>query len=86
MAIEYPDKRARYAGLSAADFTPGAPRSDNPTKHEGKVTKAARDGAPREKFRVATDPNNPANQPPVEVIEPPKPAFDAVPDPALTEL
>lgn len=89
MAIEYPDRRNRYQGLNPADFEPGTARFDNPVKPPAdmvRVQPAKRGSVPGENFRVTTDPENPANKPPEPIIEEPKPAFDAVPDPSESEI
>jgi hypothetical protein len=86
---EYPDRRSRYSGLNPADFEPGVGRHDNTAKPPAdlvRVKPAKRGSVPGENFRVTTDPDNPANQPPPEPVEPPKPAFDAVPDPSDSEI
>lgn len=74
----YSDRRARYKGLNPADFLPGTPRHDNPTKTEPKMPKRAfRDGvAPRNKFRATTAPPPPEPPPAPE----PKPFVEPVPD------
>lgn len=83
----YPDRRAQYDGLSPENFESGKAKADNPQKFQPKAEPAKRGDAPSKNFRVTTDPLNPANLPPPEVPpEPPKPAFDAVPDPDSIEI
>ena len=82
MSLSYEDKRARYKGMSPADFVPGTPKHDNPVKVEPKApVRAFRDGtAPRDKFRVATAPP-PPEPPPV-----PEPPPYVEPVPAAVEI
>ena len=83
----YPDRRAQYDGLSPADFEAGKANPNNPQKFQPKSDIAKRGDAPSKNFRVTTDPDNPANQPPPEAPpEPPKPAFDAVPAPESIDI
>lgn len=79
----YEDKRHRFKNVNPADFLPGTPRFDNPTKltykKESVVSSSVR---PRDTFRIYSLPKQPEPEP---ILEPTK-TTEIVPSPDTWEL